>query len=102
VTYGRWCFWINSKPKESKVSRYDTLKQVEKSLGRVPPELENAPKLSDSHIYAWEAFLSLSDFTWLELKAYMELTNTQLEQWEIKAVMELAKYREAEPVWPLK
>jgi hypothetical protein len=47
-------------------------------------------------------YRALSDHSWLELDAYIRLTGTELMKWEIQAVMELAKYKEVDPIWPLK
>jgi len=99
VTYGRWCFWINAYPEGSKISRLDSLKQVEKSRGVTPPELLNAPQLSWKHDDCWKAYVSLKDHTWQEVESYMRLTGHILDQWEIQAIMTLAKYKDQEPTW---
>lgn len=91
--------WINSRPENSKISRYETFKQVEKSTGKTPKDLLNAPKLTGYHQEAWAVYVSLNRYDWSELKDYIELTGHELEQWEMKAIMELAKYRESIPSW---
>ena len=68
----------------------------------MPKDLQNAPKFPDEVSYAWEAYTSLTEYTWTEIRNYMDITGTALEIWECEAVMELAKYREARPQWPLK
>ena len=93
MTHGKWCFYINGFPEGSKVSRYEILKQVEKSRGVTPPELLNAPKLSWQHSNCWIAYTSLRDHTYPELESYMRLTGEILDWWEIEAVMELAKHK---------
>jgi hypothetical protein len=75
---------------------------VEKSRGQTPAELLNAPSLKPEHAQAWEAYTSLTVYNWAELQSYLNLTGHLLEKWEIRAVMELARYREATPKWPLK
>lgn len=94
--------YIHAKPASSSVSRYDTLKQVEKSTGKTPKELEAAPALSGEHSDAWQAYTSLTEYTYGEIDSYIRLTGHQLSGWEVKAIMGLAKYRGVEPIWPLK
>lgn len=79
----------------------DSLRQVEKSTGKTPAELQNAPKLSDEHADVWEAYINLKEYTYSEVEAYMRVTGCQLDPWEVEAVMQLAKYKDAKPVWPL-
>lgn len=93
MAFGKWCFYINGYPEGSKISRYESLKQVEKSRGVTPPELLNAPTLSWQHDDCWIAYTSLTDHTWLELESYMRLTGRVLDPWEIEAIMELAKHK---------
>jgi len=93
VAFGKWCFYINGYPEGSKISRYESLKQVEKSRGVTPPELLNAPTLSWQHDDCWVAYTSLKDHTWSELESYMRLTERTLDPWEIEAIMELAKHK---------
>lgn len=94
--------YIHAKPEGSSVSRYETLKQVEKSTGRTPKELESAPQLSDNHRDVFEAYMALSEYTYGEVESYIRLTGNQLASWEVEAIMVLAKYRGVEPIWPLK
>lgn len=93
--------YMHSRPEGSSVSRYDTLKQVEKSTGRTPKELQNAPKLSQDHDSVWQAYTSLSEYTYSEIESYVRLTGHELDCWEVEAIMALAKYRGVEPKWPL-
>ncbi len=93
MAYGKWCYHINSYPEGSKISLYDSLKQVEKTRGVTPPELLNAPTLSWQHDDCWAAYTSLKNHSWLELESYMRLTGRLLDQWEIEAIMELAKHK---------
>ena len=93
--------WLNSCPEGSTVSRYETLKQVEKSTGRTPKELENGPRLSQEHDSVWQAYTSLSEYTYSEIESYVRLTGHELDCWEVEAIMALAKYRGVEPKWPL-
>jgi hypothetical protein len=93
VAYGKWCYHINGYPEGSKISRLQTLKQVEKSRGVTPPELLNAPKLSWRHDDCWLAYTSLREHTYPEIESYMRLTGAILDQWEIEAIMQLAKHK---------
>jgi len=94
--------WIHSAPEGSDVSRYDSLKQVEKTTGKTPPDLVNAPTISADHDDAWNAYTSLQTFTYAEIEAYERLTGVKLDTWEVNAIMKLSKYRGASPKWPLK
>ena len=84
---------MNSFPEGSKISRYEILKQVEKSRGVTPPELLNAPKLSWKHEECWIAYTSLREHTYPELESYMRLTGRILDDWEVQAIMQLAKHK---------
>lgn len=84
---------MNSFPEGSKISRYEILKQVEKSRGVTPPELLNAPKLSWKHEECWIAYTSLREHTYPELESYMRLTGRILDGWEVEAIMQLAKHK---------
>ena len=75
---------MHSKPPESTISRYDTLKQVEKTTGRTPPDLLNGPKLRDEHKYAWDAFVTMREHTCNEIEAYSRLTGVKLCPWEVR------------------
>ena len=94
--------WIYSHPEGSDISRYETLKQVEKTTGVTPPDLRKAPKLSEDHADAWRAYTSMKDHSYAELQAYEHLTGVKLDPWEVSAIMSLSRYRGAPPVWPLK
>ena len=90
MTFGKWCFYINQCPEGSKISRLESLKQVEKSRGVT---LLNAPKLSWHHDDCWVAYTSLRDHTYPELESYMRLTGSVLDWWEVEAIMELARHK---------
>lgn len=94
--------YIHGRPEGSTVSRYDSLKQVEKSTGKTPPELRNPPKLSNMHNDVWQSYISLVSYSYQEINAYTQLTGNHLHNWEIKAIIELSKYREVKPTWPPK
>jgi hypothetical protein len=94
--------YMHSAPENSKISRYESLKQVEKSTGKTPPELRNTPKLSDAHNDVWQVYTSLVQYSYQEIAAYTQLTGIPLQNWEIKAIIQLSKYREVEPTWPPK
>ena len=94
-------FWLHSYPEGSNVSRFETFKQVEKSTGRTPPELLKGPELSSGLHYLWDVYSKLTEFTHTEIAHFINLTGQDLEAWEVKAIVKLAKYREATPKWPL-
>jgi hypothetical protein len=58
--------------------------------------------LGIAHDNALEAYKAISEHTWLELGAYMQLSGNELTAWEIEAVMALAKHKDEVPTWPLK
>jgi len=41
----------------------------------------------------------MKEHTWQELESYMRTTGCILDQWEIEAVMTLARYKDQEPRW---
>lgn len=84
---------MNSIPEGSQISRLETLRQVEKSTGKKPKELQNQPVLKDEHEYVFDAYSSLMDYTYTEIMNYMILTGIQLSDWEIQAIIKLAKHR---------
>lgn len=92
---------MHSRPNGSEVSRYDTLKQVEKTTGKTPPELQNAPTLRFEHEYVWTAYTSLSQFTYQEINAYSQTTGILLQGWEVNAIITLSKNIEVQS-WPPK
>lgn len=94
--------WIHSIPDGSDISRFETLKQVEKTTGVTPPDLLSAPKLSVDHDDAWKAYTSMREHSFQEISAYMTLTGVKLDAWEVEAIMSLSKHRGATPKWPLK
>lgn len=95
-------FYIHSKPEGSTVSRYDSLSQVLKTTGKTPAELRDAPSLPIELQDLWEAFTTLTKFSYTEIANFISLTGRDLEPWEVKAIVKLAKYREVTPTWPLK
>lgn len=94
--------YMSAAPEGSSVSRYETLKQVEKTTGRRPSELDQEPELCEAHNDALEAYIALAEYTYSEIDSYVRLTGNELASWEVQAIMKLAKYRGATPVWPLK
>jgi hypothetical protein len=95
-------FWLHSYPEKSTVSRYQTFKQVEKSTGREPPQLRDRPPFSGVLNNAWEAYNSLTEYTFSEIESFMRLTGHDLQFWEVQAIVKLASFKEAKPIWPLK
>ena len=94
--------WIHAHPDGSDISRYETLKQVERTTGVTPPDLVSAPKLTADHDDAWKAYTSMREHSYTEISAYERLTGVKLDTWEVEAIMSLSKYRGAPAVWPLK
>jgi len=95
-------FYIHSRPEGSTISRYESLRQVQKTTGKTPIELQQGPDLPLELQDTWDAFNSLTEFTYTEIHNFVSLTGQDLEPWEVKAIVKLAKYREVQPTWPLK
>lgn len=86
-----------SKAKGSKVSRYQELKQVEKTLGRKPKALQDLPQLDPDLDYLWAIFVELSNgskdgITYTDIKAYCDLKG-ELSLFEVEAIMAISEER---------
>lgn len=90
---------MQSKPQGSKISHYETLKQVEKSTGKTPPYIQLAPKLPEDCESLWSVFCKLGDISYAELDSYSRLTGETLGQWEIEAIMGLNILRRSKQEW---
>ena len=88
---------MHSRPEKSKVTRYETAKQVQKQIGREPAELQLAPDLPSACSHLWGAYTRLSSSSYQEIKAYCDLTGDTLEPWEIDAIIGLDKIRQNPP-----
>jgi hypothetical protein len=70
----------------SKVTRLAHLKQVEKTRGRKPKQLEDMPKLPEDGAHIWAIFSEVKtmgvDLTYAELSAYQEITGTPINAFE--------------------
>jgi hypothetical protein len=60
-TFAKWQFWAAGFDKGAKVSRLDSLKQVEKSMGREPKELASRPRLRSELTPYWSLFVDLKN-----------------------------------------
>lgn len=93
MTFGQWHFWASGYDEGSKVSRLDNLLQVEKSLGRKPAELEQAPTLADNLQYIWQIFVSIRNqsegaIRYSDLFAYQQFYGA-LKAFEVDAIIAL-------------
>jgi hypothetical protein len=91
--YGRWQFWAAGYDKGSKVSRIANLRQVAKSLGRNPKELDNEPELRQELSYLWELFVSLKNassgaISYNEINSYMSIYG-KLSTFEVDVIRKL-------------
>lgn len=73
----------------------DHLEQVEKSTGKIPKELDDDVLSFDLH-HIWNTYFELrqaqnneSAISFLELKAYCELTQTHLTGFELRCLQRL-------------
>jgi hypothetical protein len=75
------------------------LLQVQKMIGR-PPEGLIGPPMPTRVVHIWEMFLSLhsgrsynvggpSPLSWSDMKAWADLTNADLKDWEVHAIKAL-------------
>lgn len=85
-----------SKLDSGKVSKREHLEQVEKQTGKTPKEL-SGPKFPHLISHVWFAFLSIGQsrtmgfsgpnpISMLDVKAWVELTNTPLSSRDIEAI----------------
>ena len=88
---------MHARPEGSKISRYDTAIQVEKTLGRPPIELQAMPDMPNECAPVWETFTRLSSCSYTEIKAYIDLTGDILQRWEIGAIIGLDNIRKNPP-----
>ena len=91
--FGRWQFWAAGYDKGSSVSRISNLKQVARSLGRNPKELDDAPELRSELGYLWELFVSLKNassgaISYNEINSYMSIYG-KLSTFEVDVIREL-------------
>ena len=92
-------FYLHATPEGQTVSRYDQLKQVEKTLGAEPNSMVKVSDLPESAYNAWRVFCELisnvgsENITYSELAAYCALTGDELMNWEIKAIMTIKHSR---------
>lgn len=93
---------MHSKPEGSKVSHYDTLKQVQKTIGKAPEGLKDHPQMPDCCINVWTTFSLLADVTYTEIAAYTQVTGEEFQKWEVQALIGLDRIRKAEREWPKK
>ena len=94
--------YMQAAPEGSTISRFETYKQVQKSTGVEPKDLQSRPPFRAILQKAWDVFSELSDYSYQELDAYSRLTGNELEWWEVSAVMRLSLFRGVTPTWPLK
>ncbi len=100
MTYAQWQFWASGYDKDSKVSRIENLRQVEKTLGRKPKELQAAPVLRDELAYLWLMFVRLKNasgeaISYTHIKDYMEMFG-ELTLFEIDTIVELDQAQRVE------
>lgn len=93
LTFAKWQFWASGYDKGSKISRKDSLKQVAKTIGKNPKQLDEEPKLRDELLYIWSLFVSLKNvssdrISYSEIKAYMSIYG-ELSIFEVDAICHL-------------
>ena len=68
------------------------MNHVAKSLGRIPKELENAPKCPEGAEYIWRIFVALKNaggVSYSEIRAYVEMTGERLNPFEVECIRRL-------------
>ncbi len=81
-------------PKGSETTLRKTLTHVEKCTRKKIPELELSRKMPQTLAYLWEVFLELyrgKPFSWIEMKAWVDLNEFPLTQAEIEVVRTLTR-----------
>jgi hypothetical protein len=91
--FGQWQFWAAGYDKGSTVSRVSNLRQVAKSLGRNPKELDDQPQLREELLYLWEIFVSLKNassgaISYNEINSYMSIYG-KLSTFEVDVIRKL-------------
>jgi len=91
--YAKWQFWAAGYDKGSKVSRIDNLRQVAKTIGRKPKELDEEPLLNAKLSYLWALFVSLKNasdgtISYTEIQSYISIYG-DLSTFEVDAVRAL-------------
>lgn len=81
---------------DGKTTRLSALLQVEKTTGRTPPELANAPAMPDGLDYLWRIYIDIKSGTdqisYSEIHSYCHL-NGMLDNWEVQAIRAIEHVR---------
>lgn len=75
----------------------DQLQSVWRQTGHKPKELEDLLELPESCVYVWKWFIDLHNargssgfginpISYVEIKAYFDLIDTQPEEWEVNII----------------
>ena len=89
-----------NQPDDKGITSREHLKEVERQTGVTPKELKNPNEFPILLRHLWFAFCDLNGartagfsgpnpITYTELKAWKELTDTQLKPWEIEGIKKL-------------
>lgn len=92
IAYAEHQFWLDAIPKDQAISRRKSLEQVEKSLGRKPKELANAPEPVEGTDYLWHLFCDLKSagpISFSEMRAYEQMTGVNLTPFEVDCMRRL-------------
>ena len=87
---------MHAVPEGSKVTRYQSCVQVQKS-GVTPVEFDQAPELPPECSDLWGCFTRLSNTSFTEIESYVRLTGNELEPWEIEIIVQLGGIRNNPP-----
>ena len=93
--YAKSHFHLDYVPKGG-VSLRDQYEQVEKQIGKAPPELQNLPILPECAETVWGYFfelsgkrtigMSMNPITWGDIDAWSRCRGIRLMQWEIDCI----------------
>ena len=92
MKFADYQFWLDGIPPDQKISRRASLEQAEKSLGRKPRELKNAPPIPEGCEYLWHLFIDMKNagpVTYSEMVAYREMTGVHLSPFEVDCMRRL-------------
>jgi len=96
VSFAAHQIWLAGYDKGSKVTRLEALQQIEKTIGRKPKALENAPEIPRNSRYLWNTFLSLHNscggqIGYNDLMAYSQMTGETITPVEVDIIMRMSR-----------
>lgn len=92
MSFAEWSFYAYGRDKDSKITRIQSWKQVEKSGGN-PEGLRNKPDLPSEGLYLWLMYRDIrkgcENIGYAEIAAYQQVTGDILTHWEVDLMIEI-------------